>query len=100
LVGGETQTRSFQVLRRGGKLISAVSRPDQDLAESYGVEAAFFLVNVKSEYLAEIASLVDSGKLRTLVGTVLPLADAREAHLMLERERPQPKGKIVLSVQC
>ena len=32
LVGGETQKRSFQVLRRGGKLISAVSRPDQDLA--------------------------------------------------------------------
>src|SRR6266702_8211932 len=28
LVGGETQSRSFQVLRRGGKLISAVSRPD------------------------------------------------------------------------
>ena len=25
LVGGETQKRSFQVLRRGGKLISAVS---------------------------------------------------------------------------
>ena len=30
LVGGETQKRSFQVLRRGGKLISAVSHPDQD----------------------------------------------------------------------
>lgn len=35
LVGGETQTRSFQVLRRGGKLISAVSRPDQDLAKRH-----------------------------------------------------------------
>ena len=33
LVGGETQERSFQVLRRGGKLISAVSDPDQNLAE-------------------------------------------------------------------
>ena len=32
LVGGETQTRSFQVLKNGGKLISAVSVPDQDLA--------------------------------------------------------------------
>jgi NADPH:quinone reductase-like Zn-dependent oxidoreductase len=36
LVGGETQNRSFQVLRRGGKLISAVSRPDQHLAQSHG----------------------------------------------------------------
>ena len=98
LVGGETQNRSFQVLRRGGKLISAVSRPDQDLAERHGVEAAFFLVNVTSQYLAEIARLVDGGKLGTNVGAVLPLADAREAHFMLERVRPQPKGKIVLAV--
>jgi NADPH:quinone reductase-like Zn-dependent oxidoreductase len=98
LVGGETQNRSFQVLRRGGKLISAVSRPDQHLAERQGVEAAFFLVNVTSQYLAEIAGLIDGGKLRTRVGAVLPLADAREAHFMLERVRPQPKGKIVLAV--
>jgi NADPH:quinone reductase-like Zn-dependent oxidoreductase len=49
LVGGDTQERSFQVLRRGGKLISAVSRPDQHLAQSHRVEAAFFLVNVTSQ---------------------------------------------------
>lgn len=96
LVGGETQDRSFQVLRRGGKLISAVSRPDQDLAKRYGVEATFFLVDVASQYLTKIAHFIDGGKLRTNVGAVLPLADAREAHLMLERVRPQPKGKIVL----
>src|SRR5919202_508214 len=88
LVGGETQERSFRVLRRGGKLISAVSRPDQHLAQSHGVEAAFFLVNVTSQYLTEIAGLVDGGQLRTRVGAVLPLADAREAHFMLERVRP------------
>jgi NADPH:quinone reductase-like Zn-dependent oxidoreductase len=98
LVGGETQERSFQVLRRGGKLISAVSPPDQDLARTHGVDAAFFLVNVTSQYLAEITGLVDGGQLSTRVGAVLPIADAREAHLMLERVRPQPKGKIVLTV--
>jgi NADPH:quinone reductase-like Zn-dependent oxidoreductase len=32
LVGGDTQKRSFQVLRHRGKLISAVSKPDQALA--------------------------------------------------------------------
>lgn len=98
LVGGETQPRSFQVLRRGGKLISAVSRPDQDLAERHGVGAAFFLVNVTSQHLTEIARLFDDGRLRTNVGAVLPLADAREAHFMLEGGRPRPKGKIVLAV--
>jgi NADPH:quinone reductase-like Zn-dependent oxidoreductase len=100
LVGGETQKRSFQVLRRGGKLISAVSHPDQDLAKSHGVDAAFFLVKVTSQYLTEIADLIDSGKLRTRVGTVLPLADAREAHFILEGRRPPSKGKIVLTVEA
>ena len=99
LVGGETQQRSFKVLRRGGKLISAVSPPDKDLAKSHGVEAAFFLVKVTSRYLTEIAHLIDGGELRTRIGMVLPLAEAREAHFILEGRRPPPKGKIVLAVE-
>ena len=98
LVGGETQTRSFQVLRRGGKLISAVSQPDQDLAKSHGVQAAFFLVNVTAKNLTEISGLIDGGELRTRVGTVIPLAEAREVHLMLEGVQNRPKGKVVLAV--
>ena len=98
LVGGDTQTRSFQVLRRGGKLISAVSPPDQVIAQSHGVEAKFFLVNVTSRQLAQIAELFDRGELRAHIGAVLPLGDAGEAHLMLEHLRLKPKGKIVLAV--
>jgi NADPH:quinone reductase-like Zn-dependent oxidoreductase len=97
LVGGDTQKRSFQVLRRGGRLISAVSEPDQDLAQRHGVAAAFFLVNVTTEELAGIARLIDDGKLRVGVGAILPLAEARLAHLMLEGRQPHPKGKIVLA---
>ncbi len=100
LVGGDTQSRSFQVLRRGGKLISLVSKPDQQLAERHRVDASFFLVDVTTRYLAEIARLIDSGELKTKVGAVLPFAEAREAHRMLERLRPQPKGKIVLAVRA
>lgn len=99
LVGGETQKRSFQVLRRGGKLISAVSQPDQQLANKHGVDATFFLVNVTTRHLAELTEMIDSGHLRTRVGAVLPLADAREAHFILEGRRPPLKGKIVLAVE-
>jgi NADPH:quinone reductase-like Zn-dependent oxidoreductase len=99
LVGGEIQRRSFQVLRRGGKLISAVSEPDPQLAQRHGIEAAFFLVDVTRRHLAQIADLVDGGQLTTRVGAVLPLADAREAHFMLEGVRPKPKGKIVLTME-
>src|SRR4051794_18330664 len=65
LVGVETGDRSFQVLHRGAKLASAVSRPDQHLARSHGVEATFFFVNVTSRYLAEIAGLRDALEIRS-----------------------------------
>ena len=97
LVGGDTQKRSFQVLRRGGKLISLVSQPDQALAQRYGVEASFFLVQVTTAELTEIARLIDDGKLRIGVGVVLSLADAPLAHRMLEGQKPRPEGKIVLA---
>lgn len=98
LVGGETQIRSFAVLKRGGKLISAVSQPDQALAAEHGVTAAFFLVAVSTAELDEISAMVDDGFLKTYVGTVLPLSDAITAHEMLEGKRPRNKGKIVLKV--
>src|SRR5918998_5283049 len=78
LVGGETQSRSFRVLRPGGKLVSAVSEPNQELAKSRGVDATFFLVKVTTQHLRELADMIDRGDLRTRVGIVLPLADARE----------------------
>jgi hypothetical protein len=37
--------------------------------------------------------------LKTRVGAVLPLADARDAHMMLEGRRPPPRGKIILNVE-
>ena len=100
LVGGETQMRSFQVLRPGGKLISTVSQPDQDRAKHHGVTAAFFLVDVTTDRLRKIAELIDRGELKTHVGAVLPLAYARDAHMMLEGRRPPPRGKIILNVEA
>ena len=98
LVGGEVQARSFAVLRPGGILVSAVSKPDQEAATRHGVRALFFLVNVTTAHLARIAAMIDAGDLTVNVGAVLPLADARVAHEMLEGSRSRPRGKIVLSV--
>ena len=98
LVGGETQVRSFPGPSSRRQADFGSVPPGSRSCTTHGVEAAFFLVNVTRQCLTEIARLVDGGKLRTHVGAVLPLADAREAHFMLERVRPQPKGKIVLTV--
>ncbi len=94
-VGGETQSRSFAVLSRGGVLVSSVSLPDQEMAAHHDVRGVFFLVNVTSECLTRIASMIEEGRLSTCVGEVLPLSDARVAHEMLAG-RSHKRGKIIL----
>jgi NADPH:quinone reductase-like Zn-dependent oxidoreductase len=96
-VGGETLDRSFAVLKPGGVLVSSVSLPDQDKAAQHHVRGVFFLVAVTSAGLARIADLLDTGRITTNVGEVLPLAEARLAHEMLAG-KPHKRGKIVLAV--
>ena len=96
-VGGDTQERSFAVLKPGGIMVSAVSVPDQQKAAQRGVRAQFFLVEVSSSRLAQIAALIDAGELNHRVGDVLPLSEARIAHEMLAG-KPHQRGKIVLRV--
>lgn len=98
LVGGETQTRSFSVLKPGGYLVSAVSQPDQEIAARSQVHALFFLVDVTTMDLTRIGEMIDAGDLGTRVGCVMPLTEARIAHEMLEGTRSAPNGKIILKV--
>jgi NADPH:quinone reductase-like Zn-dependent oxidoreductase len=98
-IGGEVLDRSFEVLKPGGVLVSAVGQPDQDKAAQRSVRAVFFLVAVSSGGLMRIGELLDSGRLSTNVGEVLPLSDARLAHEMLAG-KPHKPGKIVLAVSA
>lgn len=97
-VGGDTQARSFAVLKRGGTLVSIVAEPDAGEAARRGVQASFLLVGVTTAHLDRVAGLIAAGRLRPRVGAVLPLAEARAAHEMLEGARPRRSGKIVLRV--
>ena len=96
-VGGETQDRSFAVLKSGGALISVVSLPNQDNANQHGVRGEFFYVSVTTECLTQIGNLIEAGKLSAVIGNVLPLTEARSAHEMLAG-KPHQRGKIVLAV--
>jgi len=95
-VGGETQERSFKVLKKGGILVSLVQPPSQELATKYGVRARFHGGRARSSDLAQIAKLIDDGKVKPIVETVLPLAEARRAHEL--SEAGHVRGKIVLKV--
>jgi NADPH:quinone reductase-like Zn-dependent oxidoreductase len=96
-VGGETLDRSYGVLKRGGILVSSAAQPSQEKAQQYGVRALFFLVEVTTQQLKKIAELIDTGELKTEVGEVLWLDEARQGHRMLEGA-PHRRGKIVIKV--
>ena len=91
-IGGDTQHRSFRVLKSGGIVVSSVSPPP----ETAGFRSAFFLVDVTASRLDALSRLFDNRKLTTEVGTVLPLEEARRAHEMLAGA-PHKRGKILLT---
>ncbi len=95
-VGGDTQDRSWKVLRRGGTLVSIVQPPPQEKAAAQGVRGIFMIQDARGDQLAEIANLIVSGKVRVHVEKVLPLSEARRAQELSQGGHTQ--GKIVLRV--
>jgi NADPH:quinone reductase-like Zn-dependent oxidoreductase len=94
-VGGETLIRSWSVLRPGGRVVTVASVIPKDAPQH--VKDAFFIVQPDGPRLAEIANLLDAGKLRTFVKTVVNLQNADQAynHSLPPQQR---YGKIVVSV--
>ena len=95
-VSGDSQLRSLGVLKKGGILVALTEEPPQDLARENGVRATMIGVKPDGRRLADIAKIIDDGKLRPLVQAVFPLKQAKEA-LELSRSR-HAAGKIVLTI--
>ena len=95
-IGGETQDRSWKVLKPGGILVSIVRPPKAEIAAGLGVRSAFVFTQPNAGQLAEIATLVDAEKLKVIVETILPLSDATRGQEL--SQRGHGRGKIVLRV--
>jgi NADPH:quinone reductase-like Zn-dependent oxidoreductase len=93
-IGGETQERSWQVLKRGGILVSLVQPPSPQQAEARGVRAVMHRQQPRGDQLAEIAALVISGKVKVNVEKTFPLSEARQAQELSQDGHAH--GKIVL----
>ncbi len=97
LVGGDTLQRSWQVIKPGGVLVPVVSPPSPAAAtKGHDVRFVWFIVQPNREQLVHIGSLIDAGKLRPIIDTVFPLAQARQAYE--QGAQGHTRGKIVLRV--
>jgi NADPH:quinone reductase-like Zn-dependent oxidoreductase len=93
-VGGEVLARSYGVLRRGGRLVSIADSPDEARAASLGITAQRAALGVNGARCADLAALIDAGKLKVEIAREFPLEQAREAHELSETRRV--RGKIIL----
>ena len=95
-MAGETQERSWKVLKKGGIMVSTLGEPSSEKARQYGARGAGMMVAPNAGQLKEIAGLIDAGRLKPHVETVLPLSKVRKAHEL--SQGGHVRGKIVLEV--
>jgi NADPH:quinone reductase-like Zn-dependent oxidoreductase len=98
LVNGETQDRSWKVLRQGGALISTLRQPSQVEAHNHGARGERYAAHPDAAQLGEITQLIDEGEVRPHVQAVFAFNDAPAAQQRLEEHHVQ--GKIVIEVDA
>ncbi len=95
-IGGETQAKSFGILKAGGALVTTVSPPDEALAKAHGVTATFVFHQSDASRLEKIVERLDAGALKVLVDRTVPLADFADAFAYQASGRA--RGKIILAL--
>lgn len=121
LIGGDTLARLFAVVKRDGRVVSIAGLPEpltarKDLGRGIGLAALFWLASLPTRLraarravtyrylfmhpsgadLAQLASLIDDGKLEVVVDRVFRFEEAGQAMAYLESGRA--KGKVVLAI--
>jgi len=94
-IGGETQAKSWGVIRKGGVLVSSVGA-DEKAAAAHGVSGRSFVLASNGARLEEISRLVDAVKVRVIVQKVFPLAEAKAAQDL--SQSGHAAGKIILKI--
>jgi NADPH:quinone reductase-like Zn-dependent oxidoreductase len=92
LIGGETQTRSFLVLKEGGYLVAATQPVSEEETAKYRVSGAMMKLAPSAEELGKIARLLETGTVRTDVATVYALQDVAQAWKDMARNLPGVHG--------
>lgn len=95
-VGKATLARSYALVKEGGIVMSLVARPDPTQLRKRRIRGAAISVHPDAEDLAEIAQLIDSGKIKPVISKVLPLSEAVAAQQQAATHHT--RGKIVLRI--
>lgn len=90
-VGGDALTVSPELVKSNERIVSIV-----DAATVLGLGGRYAFVRPDPDDLAEVARLVDAGQLRVELARTFPLAEAADAHRLVEGGHV--RGKVAISV--
>lgn len=96
-VGGDVTARSYNVLRRGGSLVSMLSQADPEKAEQYQVNFIHLMARASSDRLDKIAGLVDAGVIKARIDRTFSLDETNDA--LDYQKSGHPAGKVVISIR-
>jgi len=98
-LGNDIQEKSFEVLRKGGTLVSIVQTPSNEKAKKYGVNAVFHMLKPSGQDLEKLANLMAKGKLKAVIGKIFEFNEVglQNAHALSESHHA--KGKIIIKIK-
>lgn len=95
LMGGEVHDKSYRVLKKGGRLAWLVADPIVDRGAEFGVTVTRIISSDDKSALQAMMDLAGAGLLKPQVAGTMPLAQAAEAHRLMEKGAIS-RGRLVL----
>lgn len=95
-VGGDTENRSWAVLKQGGILVSLTQPPSQENAQKHGITAKFNTKFPTYEDLQTIAQLIADGTIKAEIDSIFPLSQTNKA--LEKSEARHGRGRILLRI--
>ena len=92
VIRGDTQERSFLVLKEGGYLVSATQPVSQEEAEMHRVSGVMMRLAPSGEMLGKIGRLLEEGTIRSDIATVYAVQDVADAWKDIARNLPGVHG--------
>jgi NADPH:quinone reductase-like Zn-dependent oxidoreductase len=97
LVGGDVHRRSYETLRRDGRLIYLNAAPIENRGSLFGVHVRNAVVGNSGPLLDAVCRLAEQGVFAPRVGKMLPLEDGAKAQGLIECGAIK-RGRIVLQL--
>ena len=95
-VGGQTYTKSFNVLKKGGIIISMLEQPNSELIQRFGVKAIFQFTQVNKDRLTQLAQWIDQNNIKMHIDKTFSLDESAKALDYVKDVHP--RGKVILKI--